>query len=282
MTSLPRNRLRFSLLTLLATLVAIAAWLGWELHLVTQRKNSLKWLNEHGAAVKFSDEEMPIWRRPLAALIHWQGGADVVHPLSFVDLSLAAEDKLPKALQCCQVLDCAGSLAIRHAHLTEEAVAELSKCSHIKELILTGSDIGTDTLKALTTLSQLEVLLLNQTAVSDAGLSHIRAFAHLSQLDLSNTAVTDRGLAEVGKLVGLRWLILQGTQITSAGIPSLASLPALVDLDISHTRVDEAGARTALRFPTLGTLGISSTEVSPAGHAGTGAALPERAFLLAG
>jgi hypothetical protein len=278
MTSAPRIKFRFSLVTLLVTLAAIAAWLGWELRLVAQRQNSLKWLNANGAAVKFSDEEMPIWRRPLAALNPWRGAPDVVHPLSFVDLSLAAEDKLPKALECVRCLDCVGSLAIRHTHLTEEAVAELSKCSHIKELILTGSDVGNDTLKALTALSQLEMLLLNQTAVSDTGLRHIRAFAHLSQLDLSNTAVTDRGLDEVGKLVSLRWLILQGTQITSAGIPSLASLPALVDLDISHTRVDEVGARAALRFPTLGTLGISSTDVSMAAMPGLEHSYPNVLF----
>jgi hypothetical protein len=268
MTSAPRSRFRLWPLTLIVTLAAIAAWIGWELRLVAQRQNALKWLSENGAAVKFSDEEMPIWRRPLAALIHWPGAADVAHPLSFVDLSLASEDKLPKALECVRGLDCVGSLAIRHTHLNEEAVAELSKCNHVKELILTGSDVGTDTLKALAPLSQLEVLLLNHTAVSDADMRHIRAFAHLTQLDLSDTAVTDRGLDEVGKLVSLRWLILQGTQITSAGIPSLASLPTLVDLDLSHTRVDEAGARAALRFPAIGTLGISSTDVSPAAMPG--------------
>jgi hypothetical protein len=249
---------------LLVAVALVAAWLGWELHLASQRQNALKWLNKNSAAVQFSDQEMPVWRRPLAALLHRPAGGDVTHPLAFVDLSLVPEDKLPKALECVCRLDCTGSLAIRHAHLTEKAVAELSKCSHIKELILTGSDVGDDTLQALAALTQLDALVLNQTAVSDAGLRHIKVFDHLSQLNLSNTTVTDRGLAEIGKLVGLRWLILQGTQITSAGIPSLASLPALVDLDISHTQVDEAGARTALRFRALGTLGISSTEVSPA------------------
>jgi hypothetical protein len=102
------------------------------------------------------------------------------------------------------------------------------------------SDAGLVHLKGLT---QLQWLSLDCTMVSDAGLEHLKGLTQLQTLWLNGTKVSDAGLEHLKGLTQLQWLDLGGTNVTDAGLEHLKGLTQLQGLVVAFTKVTDAGVK---------------------------------------
>lgn len=160
--------------------------------------------------------------------------------------------------------------------ITDETLATLSRCTHLRYLNISRTkvtDTGLATLVELVNLQsfvttqnmtnsgaasvgglgRLEELDLDGARITDAGMKSLAALKRLRSLTLSNTRVTDAGLAVLEKLQYIQTLVL-GSAISDNAASILATLPSLRSLDISATNMTDRGVQILSSIKSLRSL----------------------------
>ena len=183
---------------------------------------------------------------------------------------------------------------------TDAGLVRPDALSHLRILILDGTqvtDAGLACLKGLTQLQELDVYqfavseegfarlpaFATQTQVTldlpqfqspprppdfkitDAGLAHIKGLTRLQRLWLVNAPVTDAGLAHLKGLAQLRELEINGTKITDAGLTHFQGLSQLAFLSLNDTKVGDAGLVHLQGLCQLISLRLDDTKITDAG-----------------
>src|SRR5262249_19262996 len=86
-------------------------------------------------------------------------------------------------------------------------------------------------------------LVLRGTAVTDEGLRALAAFKHLQLLDVGKTKVGDGGVRHLAALAQLESLSLWDTRVGDEGLKHLGALKQLVSLDVGATLVTDQGLK---------------------------------------
>lgn len=110
---------------------------------------------------------------------------------------------------------------------------------HLRQVILSGSDLTDENLASFADNRALQVLLIHGTQVRGHGLRHLSGCSQLEVLGLSNTGLDDSHLDHLAALPNLKILHAGRTLVTAAGVQRLSSLPQLQTLSlIGCTRLD--------------------------------------------
>jgi hypothetical protein len=122
------------------------------------------------------------------------------------------------------LLDLGGSL-----QLTDDGLAHLAHMPQLQELDLSGwkgqlTDRGLEVLRHLPDLRRFQICW--QQHVSDAGMAHLAACSRLESVNLLGTRAGDGAIRALGGKPQLRKLNT-GSAVTDAGIPLLHHIPAL-------------------------------------------------------
>lgn len=124
------------------------------------------------------------------------------------------------------------------SQLTDRGVAKLASLKRLRELRLSGTDIGDESLRALGRLRDLQIL------------------------DVTGAErITDEGIAALRNCTSLEHLLLDGTGITSASLPVISRFSNLQELSLSKTQICDRISElqtlqnlTVLRLEQLGTI----------------------------
>ncbi len=158
------------------------------------------------------------------------------------------------------------ALIVRGRNLTDKGLVHLSHLTGLRILHLGGTGVTDRGLWHLEGLDRLEEFGLARTAVTDVGLRAMGRMENLAWLDLSDTAVTGSGFSELGGSGGLRCLGLRGSAATDEGIGSLAGSSIRV-LDLGRTAVTDKGMSVLSTLKNLSILDMEKTDLGDEGLA---------------
>ena len=144
-----------------------------------------------------------------------------------------------------------------------DLAAQLHPCKDLKELSLTGTNLGDADLAFLEQLTRLTRLNLGGPRFSDRGLVHLTALNELESLDLHGTRVTGSGLARLDQTSSLAVLDLSQAQINDRGLANVSRMTALARLDLSaNRRITDRGFARLAGLTKLLALGLRSTRIT--------------------
>lgn len=149
--------------------------------------------------------------------------------------------------------------------VTDAGFECLRDLAHLKELILSNTDVSDAVLVHVKGLKSLTGIWLQNTKVTSNGLAHLHELHDLSELVLTGTAVKDSGLHHLSTLKNLTGLQLSSTGVTNAGLVHLRQLKKLVSLGLHQTGVTDAGLLLLKEHENLKQLFLSGTGVTDTG-----------------
>jgi hypothetical protein len=156
-----------------------------------------------------------------------------------------------KIQDCCIAPGCSGGFPARRS---------------LRELVISGTELGTDHVRWLTRLSLLEELRLFDTGATDEWLRQITGMRQLRHLEISGD-ISDAATVNLKDLRELRGLGLAHTRITALSGRELAKLKKVEWLDLSNTRIDDDCVEQLSTLPALSVLFLSRTNVTDDGIA---------------
>ena len=139
-----------------------------------------------------------------------------------------------------------GFTARGDAGATDEGLAALAGCSHVRHLDLQGAKLGTAGLAHLRGIATLEFLAITPN-FDDAGVALFDNCADLAAFWAGGTKITDAGVARLRGRQKLRDVRLSETELTDAGLAHLKECPALEVLYVPNTKVTRAGVEDFAR-----------------------------------
>ena len=185
-----RNRLRFSVRTMMVLVLVLGGWLGWIVHRAHVQRDAVAAIQKSGGRVYYEWERKnrspvpngkPWWPSWLVDRV----GADYFGDVVFAELRDKGSD--------------AEMIHVGRLHRLEELYLHVSSASH-------------DPVSRLT----------------DAGMEHVAGLNRLRTMLLSSNRVGNPGLAHLKRLTGLEDLTILMTQATPDGVAGLTkSLPKL-------------------------------------------------------
>jgi len=161
-------------------------------------------------------------------------------------------------------------LAIGSIGVTDAALADIARLSHLQRLILLGCRRVTDEgLARLSALKNLHTLCVDSADVTVSGLASLNVLSHLRTLDVSRVRHGE-GVLDVSGLTNLEKLTVgleRGESLRDGDLASLAGLKNLRQLQLTPQGVSNAGLRHVAGLKNLWRLGIGGDDVSDAGLA---------------
>lgn len=141
------------------------------------------------------------------------------------------------------------SLTLFRFRLSDGEAAAIARLRLLTALNISGSDVGDEGVRRLSTLPQLaELDLTDCTRVSDVGVDAIVHHACLESLSLAGCHISDRALAAIGTSEMrhcLRSLRLHDTRVTDRGVRFIQACERLQELSLRSTDI------TAYSLPIL-------------------------------
>ena len=138
--------------------------------------------------------------------------------------------------------------------VADELITKLSKCLHLRELNLEGSNVSN--VACLAQLTNLQYLNLYETQVSNVAC--LALLTNLQELNLCKTQVSD--VACLAQLTNLQCLDLYKTQVSD--VACLGQLANLLCLNLCETQVSDIACLALLT--NLRELNVYDTQVSDA------------------
>lgn len=132
------------------------------------------------------------------------------------------------------------------ATVTDEGLAALAGCSHVRGIDMQGANAGTAGLAHLRGLASLEFLAIVPN-FDDAGVAVFDNCANLRTFWAGGTKVTDAGIARLRGRAQLRVVRVSDTELSDAGLAHLKECPALDYLFIRNTKVTRDGVEDFAR-----------------------------------
>jgi hypothetical protein len=122
------------------------------------------------------------------------------------------------------------------ATVTDEGLAALAGCSHVRSFDMQGAKAGTAGLSHLRGITTLEFLAITPN-FDDAGVALFDNCANLHGFWVGGSKVTDAGVARLRGRPHLRDVRLSHTDVTDASIAHLKECPELNYLFVMHTKI---------------------------------------------
>ncbi len=145
------------------------------------------------------------------------------------------------------------------------ATGWLPKLPRLRSVLLAGTAIADDDLRAVGEISTLENLDLRDCAVSDDGLAHLTSLAKLKALRLSGKSgacsVGDDGMDHVARLSNLKVLAADFLWISEDGLKKLSGLKNLSELYLADATIGNDAIAIMAQFPNLKKLRIAKTQI---------------------
>jgi hypothetical protein len=261
---------QFGLRGLLATVLGVAALLGWGVHVKRRQERAVKQLEREKIHFGFQvDQGLPHCVRrwlPGGRLRPFDRITDVTcgGPLC-VDEQMAALADLPDVAM----------VTIMSNEVRDGGLRHLAGLSELIYLDAWGpSHIGDDGVAYLSGLHELKTLNLGSSEVTDRGVAHLAHLTELEKLDLGRCKISDAGLTHLASLHELRTLELIEDNISDAGVASLTRLTSLQRLGLCGTRISEASVPRLMEFKKLKWLDLRRTSLTPQAIARLKQALP--------
>ncbi len=144
----------------------------------------------------------------------------------------------------------------------EPQVESIATNARYRELVLTASELSTDSWSRILKTEGLEWLDLSFSNAQPADLASIRAHNTLRRLSVEGTAMGDGIMDEVAKLKDLEELDVTGCAITNAGIARLRGHRSLKTLWLAKTQVDDDCLPILDSMPALTYVDVNETEIT--------------------
>lgn len=139
-----------------------------------------------------------------------------------------------------------------------------------RDLIIDGSDIRDDGLKAAAKLNGLRVVRMRQCLVhtTSHGIAHLATCPTLETLNANDTKLDDEGVAGLARSNTMNNLKMASTRITSKSAEYLSKAKQFEVLDFSETKFDDDGLKYLYKLPKLTMLYLRDLTVTDAGLEG--------------
>jgi len=147
--------------------------------------------------------------------------------------------------------------------ITDETLAILARCTHLRYLNVSRTKVTDTGLEALAELIHLESFVTSQNT-TNKGAAYLGGLSRLEELDLDGARVTDTGMNALSSLKRLRSLTLSNTRVTDTGLSALKNLQRLETL-VLGSGVSDAGAPLLVGLTGLRSLDASSTNLTDTG-----------------
>lgn len=215
-------RQAFSLRTLLLLVTCLAVPCGWLAHHVRQgarQAGAVRELEPRNVVVFYRQE----WRSDATmSYVCYRLGlrpAELNQKTGFLSRMLGKH----LGTRVCAVHVPAPQNPLAASHFTDQDVAVLLKLRTDLEYLYIedGMQLTDAALEQIGKLSHLKELTLADAAITARGIRHLQGLRKLQRIDLDNCPIGDAGLEELAKLQSLRLVTLEGTQATFGGLDTL-------------------------------------------------------------
>ena len=213
-----RRCARFSVRTLLASVLVIGGGLGWFSYRAQIQREAVATVIRAGGSVRYYSEWLGFPGAPGRGFRARQwlvDGLGVDYFYNVVEVSF---------------LECAAA---------DPDMVRIGRLNRLVWLFLRDAKITDRDLANLEGLTELSWLALNGTSMTDAGLFHLRGLTHLEVLSLDDTKISDAGLFHLKRLTSLGELSLTGTRVNGTGFIHLEKLTNLEQLYCDDTEVND-------------------------------------------
>ena len=265
-----RRLLRYSLRTLLVAFTIAAIWLGVVSHRARTQERAVRELRAAGASVYYDFQRNQEGEYVLMAtppgpewLREWLG-IDYLARVRRVEYhrskthNQAVIESLSK-LRDLRELDMSG------CEVGPRDFVPLSRLSALESLELGSTRIDDDSLGFLSSMPRLETLYAEETAISGKGLRHLHPDAKLKVLYLRHCPLSSEAYEHIGKLESLEQLDLDYTTTTDVELARLRNLRGLSYLALENARVSDEGLRALNEMKRLEVLCLNGTMVNGRG-----------------
>lgn len=162
-----------------------------------------------------------------------------------------------------------GRLQLLHLHnapsITLQGLQQLAKLGEMKELSLSGSNIGDSVVPFLGSLKKLKKLRMRGTAITGEGFSPL-GDSNIVDLELAETAFGNSGMPAIASMPALTKLNLWLTKIDDEGLESLRGKTSLTSLNLDNIpEITDQAIDVILTLPDLTFLHLGKTNVSADG-----------------
>jgi beta-lactamase regulating signal transducer with metallopeptidase domain/Leucine-rich repeat (LRR) protein len=144
-----------------------------------------------------------------------------------------------------------------------DALAALSKTSHLEELRLYDVTLSVRLLAALGELKNLRHLeLASEGGVTDALWPKLTGLTQLTGISLQGSGLSDANLAQLADLTALERLDLPNSNVTGTALKALTNLKQLKSLTLSDSPFSDEGAEALRELPTIEWLNLNKTKIT--------------------
>ncbi|MCR9117803.1 MAG: hypothetical protein NXI22_12740 [bacterium] len=116
----------------------------------------------------------------------------------------------------------------RTSLLTDDSLAELRKCKHLKSLVVSHPKFGDISYTAISKLPQLKHFRLYKSSISADGFASTTGFSKLRCFYLSSSEITNDGLRKLCTIKSLREFLFDFAEVNDEGF---SDMPLLVNLE---------------------------------------------------
>lgn len=261
---------QFGLRGLLATVLAVAALLGWGVHAQRRQERAVEQLEREKIQFGFQvDQGLPHFVR------RWLPGGRLRPFDHITEVSCGGPLCVDEQMAALADLHDVAKVTIMSNEVRDGGLRHLAGLSEMTYLDAWGpSHIGDDGVAYLSGLHELKTLNLGSSGVTDRGALHLADLTQLENLDLGRCKISDAGLTHLAGLHELRVLELIEDYISDAGIASLTRLTRLERLGLCGTRISDASVPTLMAFKELKVLDLRRTKLTPQAIARLNKVLP--------
>jgi hypothetical protein len=255
-----RQRLGYSLRTLLLVFTLLCVWLGMKMNAAQRQAEAVAAIFKAGGTVNFDYQMVPAKSGPL---VEFEFDPDARPSAPEWLRKLFGEDFFRTVV--------AARLTGKN-EIPSSDLAQLTKLSGIKLLCLTVEKNNydpniwpraDDELAVLGTLSNLQYLALTSVQINGPRLAYLAPLEHLQTLELQSMTVNGTALAQICKISSLKNLHLLVCEIEDgADLKDLRGLSNLEMLFFFGTRISDAGLQAMKQLANLKTIALVANGVT--------------------
>jgi hypothetical protein len=234
------------------------------------RNAALALVRENGGRIRFNPRAKLPWAEKWLSKLF---GAETYQPVQGVNMltigfrTEESRNKLPDDfLARLSALSELTDLGLDNTIIAKSDWHNLSRFSHLFQLMLSSSNITDEGVESLSQLPELaELDMIDVEGITDAALISLSRLPKLGNLQIANSRISDQGLRNFKPISHPQSLNLLGNKITSSGVESIKQIPTLLFLSLAHTDVDDQALDYLAELPSLQKLAVGRTHVTPGG-----------------
>ena len=179
---------------------------------------------------------------------------EAVHPL-----------RIRAVLEACSRMEPLPLLQHPHVFSAIRDLAPLEGREDIRQLNLSGTNIGDASLRVIANFKRLLALYLDGTQVTEAGLYQIANIEGLQDLSIAGTDITDVAIQKIAKIRSLQSLSIENTEITDKALEYIVDIRGLQRLSLCFTKITDEGMKQLANINGLKVLWLNDTRITDKG-----------------